>query len=48
MVVVTIGGSYTEQARTLLENGGVPTYTSPYVATGALAKLVWYAKYYER
>ena len=48
IVVITIGGSYTEQARTLLENGGVPTYTSPYVATGALAKLVWYSKYFQR
>lgn len=46
IAVVTIGGSYTEQNRTLLENGGVPTYTSPYVATGALSKLARYAKHY--
>jgi acyl-CoA synthetase (NDP forming) len=46
MIVITIGGSYTEQARTLLENGGIPTYTSPYVGIGALSKLVWYSNYY--
>ncbi|MCX8202645.1 MAG: CoA-binding protein [Candidatus Micrarchaeota archaeon] len=44
--VITIGGSYTEQNRALLENGGVPTYTSPYVATKAISKLAWYAGRY--
>ncbi|MEM3369705.1 MAG: CoA-binding protein [Candidatus Micrarchaeia archaeon] len=48
MVVVTIGGDYTEQNRVLLENGGVPTYTSPYVAAKALSKLAWYSNKYSK
>ena len=43
IVLVTIGGDYTENNRKIIEEGGVPTYTSPYVATKALAKLTWYA-----
>jgi acetyltransferase len=49
MVLVTIGGDYTENNRKIIEEGGVPTYTSLYVATKALAKLTWYAmNHYQR
>lgn len=49
IIVVTIGGDYTENNRKLIEEGGVPTYTSPYVATKALSKLTWYAlNHYQR
>lgn len=49
IIVVTIGGDYTENNRKLIEESGVPTYTSSYVATRALAKLTWYAmNHYQR
>lgn len=49
IVVMTIGGDYTENNRKLIEESGVPTYISSYVATRALAKLTWYAKnHYQR
>lgn len=49
IIVITIGGDYTENNRKLIEESGVPTYTSSYVGTKALAKLTWYAKnHYQR
>jgi len=48
IIGLTIGGTYTEMARAQMEASGIPTYSSPYVATKALAKLLWYAKYREK
>lgn len=42
IIVISIGGEYTKKNRVILESNGIPTYTSPYVAAGALAKLTWY------
>jgi acetyl coenzyme A synthetase (ADP forming)-like protein len=42
IVVISIGGEYATYNKKILEEQGVPTYTSPYVATGSLAKLTWY------
>ena len=47
ILAISIGGKYTENNRTVLENGGVPTYSSPYVAIRALAKLTWYSKIHQ-
>jgi acetyl coenzyme A synthetase (ADP forming)-like protein len=42
IIVLSIGGEYSTYNRKILEEQGIPTYTSPYVATGSLAKLTWY------
>jgi len=47
ILAISIGGRYTENNRTVLENGGVPAYSSPYVAIRALAKLTWYSKIHQ-
>jgi acetyl coenzyme A synthetase (ADP forming)-like protein len=44
IIAISIGGEYTKKNKVILESAGVPTYTSPYVATGALSKLTWYAR----
>ncbi len=45
MVVVSPGGSYTEVHKNMLENTGVPVYSSPGAATRSLAALINYSKY---
>ncbi|MEM2174325.1 MAG: CoA-binding protein, partial [Candidatus Micrarchaeia archaeon] len=48
IIVISIGGEYTRYNRKIIEDNGVPTYTSPYVAAGALAKLTWYYRCIEK
>ena len=45
MVVVSIGGSYTEVHKNMLESTGVPVYSSPDSAARSLAALIKYSKY---
>jgi acetyl coenzyme A synthetase (ADP forming)-like protein len=48
VIAISIGGEYTRTNRAILESSGVPTYTSPYVASRALAKLTWYSNCMQR
>ncbi len=45
MVVIAVGGSYTDKYRRVLEGYGVPTYGYPDSAVKALKKLVEYAEF---
>ena len=45
LVVVSIGGSYTEVHKNMLESTGVPVYSSPGAAARSLAALINYSKY---
>jgi acetyl coenzyme A synthetase (ADP forming)-like protein len=45
MVVVSMGGSYTQAHRAMMESGGVPVYSSPNDAARALAALINYSRY---
>jgi len=45
VVVIAVGGEYTEGHRKILESYGVPTYSSPSDAIKAVKKLVDYAKW---
>ncbi len=45
IAVVSLGGSYTENRRRILESQGVPSYQDPLSALKALKKLVDYSKY---
>ncbi|MEM2974464.1 MAG: hypothetical protein QW112_02460 [Candidatus Micrarchaeia archaeon] len=42
IIAISIGGQFTSINKQILESNGVPTYSSPEVAVGALAKLTWY------
>lgn len=48
IVVITVGGSYTDKYRRILEGYGVPTYGYPDSAVKALRKLVEYAEFRRR
>lgn len=43
IITISIGGEYTKTNKVILESSGVPSYSSPYVASRSLAKLTWYA-----
>lgn len=45
MVVISIGGSYTEAHKMMMESSGVPVYDSPSDAARALAALIEYSIY---
>jgi acyl-CoA synthetase (NDP forming) len=45
IATISIGGSYTETYRKILESKGVPSYNSPIAAVTALERLIIYSKY---
>jgi len=45
IVTISIGGTYTEAYRKILEGKGVPSYNSPTAAVKAMANLITYARY---
>ncbi len=45
LIVITVGGSYTDKYRRILEGYGIPTYGYPDSAVKALKKLVEYAEF---
>lgn len=45
IVVVAMGGAYTERQRKMLESNGVPTYSNPLAAVKAVKKLFEYSQY---
>ncbi|MGC9190311.1 MAG: acetate--CoA ligase family protein [Candidatus Micrarchaeia archaeon] len=47
LVVVSMGGSYTQAHRAMIESSGVPVYSSPGEAAGALRALFDYSLYRE-
>ncbi len=48
IATISIGGTYTEAYRKILEGKGVPSYNSPNSAVKAMERLMTYAKYCER
>ena len=42
IIVISIGGGYTRINKEIFESNGIPTYSSPFVATRALSKFIWY------
>ncbi|MFH0885224.1 MAG: CoA-binding protein [Candidatus Micrarchaeota archaeon] len=48
VATISIGGTYTEAYRKILESKGVPSFNSPAAAVKAMGKLIMYAKYCER
>ena len=47
IATISIGGTYTEAYRKILESKGVPTYNSPKAAVKAVERFVTYSKYWE-
>jgi acetyl coenzyme A synthetase (ADP forming)-like protein len=47
IVTVSVGGTYTESYRKVLESKGVPSYNSPLAAVKALERFVTYSRYRE-
>ena len=45
MVVISMGGSYTQAHKAMMESAGVPVYGSPSEAASSLAELIGYSKY---
>jgi acyl-CoA synthetase (NDP forming) len=45
MVVISMGGSYTQAHRSMMESAGVPVYSSPTEAASSLAALIDYSKF---
>jgi acetyl coenzyme A synthetase (ADP forming)-like protein len=45
MVVVSMGGNFTEMHKNMMESAGVPVYTSPNDAASSLAALIRYSRY---
>jgi acetyl coenzyme A synthetase (ADP forming)-like protein len=45
LVVVSMGGSYTQAHKRMIESSGVPVYASPGEAADALAALISYSRY---
>jgi acyl-CoA synthetase (NDP forming) len=45
MATISIGGTYTEVYRRILESKGVPSYNSPQAAVKAMERLITYANY---
>jgi acetyl coenzyme A synthetase (ADP forming)-like protein len=48
IATISIGGTYTEAYRKILEGKGVPSYNSPNSAVKAMQRLMTYAKYCEQ
>lgn len=48
IATISIGGTYTEAYRKILENKGVPSYNSPRAAVKAMERLMTYARYCEQ
>ncbi len=48
IATISIGGTYTEAYRKILEGKGVPSYSSPAAAVKAMGKLILYARYCEQ
>jgi acetate---CoA ligase (ADP-forming) subunit alpha len=48
VATISIGGTYTEAYRKILESKGVPSYNSPNAAVKAMERLMTYAKYCEQ
>jgi len=48
IVTISVGGTYTEVYRKILESKGVPSYNSPKAAVKAMERLVTYSKYYRQ
>ncbi len=48
IATISIGGTYTEAYRKILEGKGVPSYNSPNSAVKAMERLMTYAKYCEQ
>jgi acetyl coenzyme A synthetase (ADP forming)-like protein len=47
MVVISMGGNYTEMHKIMMESAGLPVYPSPNDAASALAALISYSRYKE-
>ncbi len=47
IATISIGGTYTESYRKIMESKGVPSYNSPRAAVKAMKKLITYARYRE-
>ena len=45
LVVISMGGSYTQAHRAMMESSGVPVYSSPSEAADSMAALIDYSKY---
>ncbi|MCI0504013.1 CoA-binding protein [Candidatus Micrarchaeota archaeon] len=48
IATISIGGTYTEAYRKILESKGVPSYNSPNAAVKAMGKLITYSRYREQ
>lgn len=48
VATISIGGTYTEAYRKILESKGVPSFNSPSAAVKAMGKLIMYARYCEQ
>jgi acetyl coenzyme A synthetase (ADP forming)-like protein len=48
IATISIGGTYTEAYRKILEGKGVPSYNSPRAAAKAIERLVTYSRYQEQ
>ena len=48
VATISIGGTYTEAYRKILEGKGVPSYNSPNAAVKAMGKLITYSRYCEQ
>jgi acetyl coenzyme A synthetase (ADP forming)-like protein len=46
IATISIGGTYTEAYRKILEGKGVPSYNSPNAAVKAMSRLITYSKYW--
>ncbi len=47
MVVISMGGNYTEMHKIMMESAGLPVYSSPYDAANSLSALIRYSRYRE-
>lgn len=45
IATISIGGTYTENYRKILESSGVPSYNSPMAAVKAIERLITYSRY---
>ncbi|VVC04439.1 Acetate--CoA ligase [ADP-forming] [Candidatus Bilamarchaeum dharawalense] len=48
IATISIGGTYTEVYRKILESKGVPSYNSPRAAVKAIERLITYSRYWEQ
>jgi len=47
IATISVGGTYTEAYRKILESKGIPSYNSPRAAVKAMERFVTYSKYYK-